>query len=194
MMGTNIRLVENPARPLSVHPHKFALWLFIVSIIMIFASLTSAFIVKQGEGSWLDYNLPPMFWFTTAVILVSSALLQWGYFAAKKNEFNKLIILLTFTTLLGLVFLIGQWLSWGQLVSMDVYFVGNPAGSFVYVLTGLHAVHLISGLVFLIVVLVSAIKHKIHAKNMVRMEMCTTYWHFLGGLWVYLFVFLIFYH
>ena len=85
MMGTNIRLVENPARPLSMHPLKFALWLFIVSIIMIFASLTSAFIVKQGEGSWLDYNLPPMFWFTTAVILVSSALLQWGYFAAKKK-------------------------------------------------------------------------------------------------------------
>ena len=193
-MGTNIRLVENPERPLSVHPHKFALWLFMVSIVMIFASLTSAFIVKQGEGSWLDYNLPTLFWFTTAAILTSSALFQWAYFIAKRNQFNKLIILLAMTTALGIVFLVGQWYSWGQLVSMDVYFVGNPAGSFIYVLTGLHAIHLISGLVFLIIVLISAFKRKIHSGNMVRMEMCTTYWHFLGALWVYLFVFLIFYH
>ena len=193
-MGTNIKLVENPPRPLSVHPHKFALWLFIVSIIMIFASLTSAFIVKQGEGSWLEYNLPGMFWYTTAIIMVSSVLLQWAYFAARDNQFQKLSILVGMTTMLGLLFLVGQWISWGQLVDMGVYFVGNPAGSFVYVLTGLHAFHLISGLIFLVVVLVSSLKHKIYSGNMVRMEMCVTYWHFLGALWVYLFLFLIFYH
>jgi cytochrome c oxidase subunit 3 len=193
-MGTNIRLVENPQRPLSVHPHKFALWLFIVSIVMIFASLTSAFIVKQGEGSWLEYNLPSMFWFSTATILVSSGLLQWGYFAAREDQFSKLNILLASTLSLGLVFLVGQWYSWVQLVAMDVYFVGNPAGSFIYVLTGLHAFHLISGLVFIAVVLFAALKHQVHSRNLVRMEMCVTYWHFLGALWLYLFVFLIFYH
>ena len=193
-MGTNIRLVENPVRPLSVHPHKFALWLFFVSIIMIFASMTSAFIVKQGDGSWLDYNLPSMFWFTTVVIIISSGLLQWGYFAAKQDQLIKLRILLALTLVLGLVFLVGQWLAWGQLVSMDVYFVGNPGGSFIYVLTGLHAFHLISGIVFLIIVLISALNHKVHSRNLVRIEMCTTYWHFLGALWVYLLVFLVFYH
>ncbi|GJM28921.1 MAG: cytochrome oxidase subunit III [Cyclobacteriaceae bacterium] len=193
-MGTNIRLVENPSRPLSVHPHKFALWLFIVSIVMIFASLTSAFIVKQGDGSWLDYNLPSMFWYTTAAIILSSALLQWGYFAARANQLKRLTVLVAITTLLGMVFLVGQWLAWGQLVDMEVYFVGNPAGSFVYVLSGLHAFHLLSGIIFLIVVFVSSLKHKIHSGNLVRMEMCVTYWHFLGALWVYLFVFLIFYH
>ena len=193
-MGTNIKLVENPIRPLSVHPLKFALWLFIVSIVMIFASLTSAFIVKQGEGNWLEYNLPSMFWVTTAIIFASSLLLQWGYYAAKQNQYKKLTLLLASTTFLGLAFLVGQWLSWGQLVSMDVYFVGNPSGSFVYVLTGLHAFHLISGIVFLIVVLLSSFKNTIHSGNLVRMEMCVTYWHFLGALWVYLFVFLIFYH
>jgi len=193
-MGTNIRLVENPGRPLSVHPHKFALWLFIVSIMMIFASMTSAFIVKQGEGSWLDYDLPSMFWITTGVIIASSVLLQWGYFAAKHDQFNKLSILMTLTTVLGMVFLVGQWFSWKQLVSMDVYFVGNPGGSFIYVLTGLHAFHLVSGIVFLIIVLISTLKHKVHSRNLVRMEMCTTYWHFLGGLWVYLYIFLVLYH
>jgi cytochrome c oxidase subunit 3 len=161
---------------------------------MIFASLTSAFIVKQGEGSWQDYNLPSMFWYTTAIIALSSALLQWGYFAAKANQYKRLTILVGITTLLGLMFLVGQWLAWGQLVTMEVYFVGNPGGSFVYVLTGLHAFHLVSGIVFLVIVLVSSLNHKIHSDNLVRMEMCTTYWHFLGALWVYLFVFLIFYH
>lgn len=193
-MGTNIRLVENPPRPISMHPHKFALWLFIVSIIMIFASLTSAFIVKQGQGSWLDYNLPGMFWYTTGTILLSSAVLQWGYFAAKKDKVGQVKWAVGLTLLLGLLFLAGQWMSWGQLVEMEVYFVGNAAGSFIYVLTGLHAFHLISGIIFLIIVLYSAFKHKIHSNNMVRMEMCTTYWHFLGTLWLYLFVFLVFYH
>ncbi len=193
-MGTNIRLVESPQKTLSVHPHKFALWLFIVSIVMIFASLTSAFIVKQGEGSWLEYNLPSMFWFTTATILVSSVLLQWGYFAAKDDQFKKLNTLLVATIVLGLLFLAGQWLSWKQLVDMEVYFAGNPAGSFVYVLTGLHAFHLVTGLVFLVITLISALKNRIGSGNMVRMEMCVTYWHFLGALWIYLFIFLIFYH
>lgn len=193
-MGTNIRLVENPTRPLSMHPHKFALWLFIVSIVMIFASLTSAFIVKQGDGSWMDYQLPSMFWYTSGVIILSSILLQWGYFAAKRDKLETVKLTIGLTLLLGFVFLIGQWKSWGQLVEMDVYFVGNPAGSFIYVLTGLHAFHLISGIIFLIIVLFSAFKYRVHSKNMVRMEMCTTYWHFLGALWLYLFVFLVFYH
>ncbi len=193
-MGTDIRLVENPVRPLYVHPHKFILWLFIVTIIMLFASMTSAFIVKQADGSWLDYELPSIFWFTTGVIITSSGLLQWAYFAAKQDQFNRVKILVGLTALLGLVFLAGQWLSWAELVAMDVYFVGNPAGSFIYVLTGLHAFHLITGIVFLIIVLISAFRYRVHSKNLVRMEMCTTYWHFLGALWVYLLMFLVFYH
>jgi len=193
-MGTNIKLVENPVRPLAMHPHKFALWLFIVTIVMIFASLTSAYIVKQGEGSWQDYNLPAMFWYTSAIIIASSALLQWGYFAAKKDNHAQVKTSLIVTLILGIAFLVGQWWSWGELVNMEVYFVGNPAGSFIYVLTGVHAFHLITGIVFLLIVLISAFKNKIHSKNLVRMEMCTTYWHFLGALWLYLFVFLVFYH
>ena len=92
--------------------------------------------------------------------------------------------------MLGFAFLIGQIQSWKQLVEMDVYFVGNPTGSFLYVLTGLHAIHIISGLVFLIIVIVSSFKLKIHSRSLIRIEMCTTYWHFLGGLWLYLFLFL----
>ena len=107
---------------------------------------------------------------------------------------DNLKIGLGITTLLGLAFLVGQWYSWVTLVGMDVYFVGNPGGSFLYVITGLHALHLVSGVIFLIIMLISSFSYKVHSKRLVKLEMCLTYWHFLGGLWVYLFMFLLFNH
>jgi cytochrome c oxidase subunit 3 len=82
-------------------------------------------------------------------------------------------------------------LAWGDLVKNSVYLVGNPSGSFLYVLTGLHALHLISAIIFVLIVLIATFRNKVHSQNLAQIEMCTTYWHFLGGLWLYLFVFLI---
>jgi cytochrome c oxidase subunit 3 len=96
--------------------------------------------------------------------------------------------------ILGVCFLVGQWYSWKALVSIEIFFVGNPAGSFLYVLTGMHAVHLISGLIFLIIVLISTFRYKVHSKSMSTLEMAATYWHFLGALWIYLFMFLLLNH
>jgi cytochrome c oxidase subunit 3 len=84
-----------------------------------------------------------------------------------------------------------QVIGWGQLVDINVYFVGNPSGSFVYVLTGLHGVHLVSAVIFLLVMLVATFRMKVHAKRLVSMEMCITYWHFLDILWIYLFIFML---
>ncbi|MEQ9164824.1 MAG: cytochrome c oxidase subunit 3, partial [Fulvivirga sp.] len=72
--------------------------------------------------------------------------------------------------------------------------VGNPSGSFLYILSGLHGLHLVSGIIFLIIVLISTFKYRVHSKNLAQIQMCTTYWHFLGGLWIYLFVFLLLNH
>jgi len=94
---------------------------------------------------------------------------------------------------LGVVFLAGQVMGWRELVIMSVYLVGNPSGSFLYVLTGLHGLHLLTGVIFLLVVLNSAWNFRVHSKNLAQMEMATTYWHFLSGLWLYLFVFLLLY-
>jgi cytochrome c oxidase subunit 3 len=185
---------EEVEQPISMHPKKFAMWLFIVSVVMIFAGLTSAFIVRQSEGNWLDYDLPNIFWFTTGIIVLSSFFMQWAIVSAKKDQLENLKIGISITTLLGIAFLVGQWYSWVALVNMDVYFVGNPAGSFLYVLTGLHAVHLISGVIFLIIMLISSFRYQVHSKRLVKLEMCATYWHFLGGLWLYLFIFLLFNH
>lgn len=194
MMDHKLAYSEEVEQPVSMHPKKFAMWLLIVSIIMAFAGLTSAFIVRQSEGNWLEYDLPVIFWYTTGIIILSSLCLQWAYRSAKKDQLDNLKIGLGITTLLGLAFLVGQWYSWVSLVEMDVYFVGNPGGSFLYVITGLHALHLVSGVIFLIIVLISSYNYKVHSKRLVKLEMCVTYWHFLGGLWVYLFLFLLFNH
>ena len=185
--------MSNPKPTLSMQPKKFALWLFIVSIIMLFAALTSAYIVKQADGNWLSFDLPNAFVASTAVIIVSSITMQLAYLAARKDELKRTTILLFSTLILGLIFLVTQYYAWVQLVESNVYFVSNYAsGSFIYVFTGLHALHLVSGIIFLMITSWSSIRSEVHSKRLLRIEMCTTYWHFLGGLWLYLYLFLIF--
>ena len=193
-MEEKLAFVEGAEQPLSMHPKKFALWLFIVSVVMVFAGMTSAYIVRQSEGNWLEFDLPDVFWYNSGIIVLSSLSIHWSYLSAKKDDFNPLKLGLIVTTLLGLAFLVGQWYSWIALVEQDVYFVGNPAGSFMYVFTGLHGLHLVSGVIFLIIVLISSLRNKVHSQNMAQLEMCVTYWHFLGGLWLYLFMFLLLNH
>lgn len=193
-MERELKYVDMVEQPISMHPKKFALWLFMVTVVMLFAAWTSAYIVRQAEGNWLEYDLPEVFWVTSGIVVLSSITLQWAYFSAKKDNFANLRTGMVLTVLLGIGFLVGQWYSWIALVDREVFFVGNPAGSFLYVITGMHALHLISGLLFLIIVLISTFKFKVHSKAMITMEMATTYWHFLGGLWLYLFMFLLLNH
>ena len=158
-----------------------------------FGAFTSAYIVRREEGNWLEFDLPSMFVINTVIILLSSVTMQSAYFAAKKNNLNMVKILTLLTMVLGIAFLYGQVNAWGELVQNNVYFGGadsNPAGSFLYVLTGVHGFHLITGLIFLFIVLIASLKYKVHSKNMLRIQLCTTYWHFLGGLWLYLYFFL----
>jgi cytochrome c oxidase subunit 3 len=187
-----IKIVEEAKKPLSMNPRKFALWLFIVSVCMIFASLTSAYIVRQAEGNWFVFQLPQLFTTTTIVIMLSSITMHWAFTAAKKDNFEQVKTALWITAILGLAFLVGQFLAWGKLVEQNVHFVGNPSGSFVYVLSGLHGLHIISGVVVLVVALMAAHRGQIHSKNMNLMELCATYWHFLDVLWLYLFLFMLY--
>ena len=193
-MESELKYIDIVEQPISMHPKKFALWLFLVTVLMVFAALTSAYIVRQAEGNWLEYEFPEIFWITSGIVLLSSVSVQAAYFAAKKDNFLGLRIWMVLTVLLGIAFLVGQWYSWVALVDREVFFVGNPAGSFLYVFTGLHAVHLISGVIFLIIVLISTFRYKVHSQALNTLEMATTYWHFLGGLWLYLFLFLLLNH
>jgi cytochrome c oxidase subunit III len=196
-MASEFKIVEEAKKPMAMHPKKFGVWLFMVSVIMIFGALTSAYIVRQAEGNWLDFELPTMFWVTTAIILLSSVTMHWAYLSVKKNNMETARVAISITAVLGVAFLVGQYMGWAQLVDAGIHLVGRDAsavsGSFLYVISGLHGVHVVSGVIFVLVVLVAVFKFKIHSKNLAQMEMCATYWHFLDGLWLYLFVFLLLY-
>jgi len=195
-MAADLKIVEEARKPLSMNPKKFALWLFIGSVVMVFAALTSAYIVRQAEGNWMLFDLPSLFWVNTGIIIVSSVTMHWAYLSAKKDDLVTTKLALSLTTVLGMGFLVGQYMAWGQLVDSNVYLVNDRAGavsgSFVYVISGLHGLHIISGIIFLLIVLLATVRYKTHSKNLTQMEMCVTYWHFLGGLWLYLFLFLLF--
>lgn len=194
-MEADLRIVEEAKKPVGMNPKKFALWLFMVSVIMIFGALTSAYIVRQAEGNWLDFDLPSMFTATSIIIVLSSITMHWGYLAAKKDAIEQVKIAMVITFMLGLAFLVGQWMGWTQLVENGIYLVGRDSsavsGSFLYVISGLHAAHVISGVIVLAFITVSVFRLKVHSKSLSAMEMSLTYWHFLGGLWLYLFAFLI---
>lgn len=193
-MAADIRIVEEAKRPRSMNPKKFALWLFLVSVVMLFGAWTSAYIVKRAEPGWSSFELPGEFWFSTVVIILSSVSMVWAQYSARRDHVGHTRIGLAVTTGLGLVFLLGQWLAWNKMVAMNYYFAGsgsNSSSSFIYVLSGFHGLHIISGLIFLVIVLIASFRFKVHSRNMLKMEMCSTYWHFLGGLWLYLFVFLL---
>ena len=175
----------------SVNAKKFALWLFIVSICMLFAGLTSAYIVKKSDGRWLQFEMPDMFFYSTLILILSSITMHWTYLMAKDNSLKRVKIGITGTAFIALSFFCMQYLAWIELVDENVFLVGNPSGSFVYIFSGLHLAHLIGGLIFLLVIFLDTINYKVHSKNMLAIEMCTTYWHFLGALWIYLYLFLV---
>jgi cytochrome c oxidase subunit III len=175
-----------------IHPLKFALYLGFASILMLFAGLTSAYIVRQAAGNWLEFRLPNMFFYSTAVIILSSVTLHFSKRAFIKGDESNYRILLVVSFLLGLGFLICQYYGWQQLTDIGVDLKGNPAGSFVYALSGIHALHALGGITGMAVALLHAftLKFKVTARRILRFEITIEYWHFMGFIWVYLFVFL----
>lgn len=175
---------------LPINPAKFGLWLFISAIIMLFAAITSAYIVRHAAGNWLRFNLPSIFWFNTFVLILSSMMIQLSYLRLKKDRILEFKFLFLASALLGITFLVGQVIGWGQLRSYGVYVNTNPSSSFFYLLTWLHGLHLFGGVVSMIYVLIKALKGFYNSKNKLGVELCITYWHFLGVLWLYLFIFI----
>ncbi len=188
-------LDNNSGKSGKIPSAKILLWLGIGSIVILFAALTSAYIVREAEGNWTKFEMPAMFWISTSVIIFSSVFMNWALASAKKNNFSSIRTALIITLMLGLAFVVTQFLGWKALVHQNIFFAGsksNPAGSFFYVITGLHVVHLLAGLLYLLAMLIKAFKNKFNSSNLLGLELCATYWHFLGGLWVYLFLFLLF--
>ena len=182
-----------------VNPKMFAMWLLIVAIVMLFAGLTSAYIVRMGEGNWYKFDLPIQFLYSTIVIIGSSFTMWWAYRSAKNDEINQVKIGLITTFILALGFCYLQFLGWKSMNAMDLFFADDIHGdkvsaSFIYALSGLHLAHMLGGVLFLFIQIVRAFRHRIHKKNLLSTNMCNNYWHFVGILWVYLFLFFYFAH
>ena len=170
---------------------KQLLWVGMGSIAMFFAGLTSAYIVRKAEGNWVDFILPEWFVYSTIVIVVSSLLLIFATRRIKKNK--EIFALMVIVFLLGILFTYLQINGWEELTSMGVYLTGegsNVAGSFLYVLTLSHLVHLAGGLIALFVAAIHVKTKKYTSESFLGLEITVIYWHFLSILWLYLFFFL----
>ncbi|MBK8563503.1 MAG: cytochrome c oxidase subunit 3 [Saprospiraceae bacterium] len=190
----DLSINENIGRN-KIHPHKFAVWVGCGSILMMFASLTSAYVVRQSAGNWLEFSLPSIFKVSTLVILLSSLTLHFAYSAFKKEKEAQYKGLLVLTFVLAIMFFVFQYWGWQELAASGVPFTINPSGDFVYIITWFHAAHVVGGLAALTVALIHAfgLKFKPTPKRKLRFELTLTYWHFVDFLWVYLFVFLTLY-
>jgi cytochrome c oxidase subunit 3 len=174
---------------------KFLLWIGIGSMVMAFAGLTSAYMVRRGAGNWLQFELPTMFYFSTAIILLSSVTMNWALSSVKEGKTKNSRIALLSTLALGICFVFTQFSAWSSLVDQNIFFTGsssNASGSFLYILSGLHLAHLAAGLMALVVVNVKNINNKYNPSDYLGVKLCALFWHFLDGLWVYLFLFLYF--
>ncbi len=190
----NLSIEQNTSRN-KIHPHKFALFAGCASLLMMFASLTSAYIVRQSAGNWLEFRLPEVFKISTFVILLSSVALHASYIAFKKEKKSLYQGLLVVTFLLGMLFFVFQYQGWLALTDNGVPFTLNPSGDFVYVISWFHAAHVIGGIAVLAVAMIHAfgLRFRVTQKRKLRFELTLTYWHFVDLLWVYLFVFLTIY-
>ena len=197
--------METVAERRKIHPHKFAMWLAMGSISMMFAGLTSAYVVREGQGNWRYYDLPFVFWISTAVILASSVTIFLGVRAFRARMMPRYRALITITLLLGILFGVFQCIGFYQLYTTPqpyvmngitsaadaapVIIAGNPSESFLFIITGLHLAHILGGIIALLIVYLRAYRRNLKVYNVTGLEIVAGYWHFVDILWIYFFIF-----
>lgn len=172
---------------------KPLLYIGIVSIVMLFAGLTSAYVVRADNGNWLVFSLPSISIVSTAIIVMSSLTLLMAQRAIKKDNLKLTQLGLFLTLALGIAFFFTQVAGWKELTEQGIYFVGkyaNASGSFLYLIAMVHLAHMIGGLIALSVSLTKSLLKKYSSADYLGIELTAIYWHFLDLLWVYLFLFL----
>ncbi len=183
-----------------IHPQKFALWLAMASMTMFFAALTSALIVKKADiQTWENFRLPNIFFYSTVAVVLVSVLMHISLVQYRKSNFALFRWLLFGASVMATVFIALQVWGWKTLTEMGMPLEGNLSGSFIYLITSLHALHILGGLVVLLLFLVFAFRSRndpifelrniANPKRQFNLEMLVSYWHFIDIVWVYLYVF-----
>jgi cytochrome c oxidase subunit III len=174
-----------------IHPHKFTMWVAIGSILMMFFGFTSAYIVKRNQANWFSFQLPLVFWYSTAVIIASSITIWLAEKRFKQRQMAQYRSLLTVTFILGIVFVALQIMGFASMTRHGLPLQKNVSVSFLYIIVGVHAVHVVGGIIALIVLFLKAFSSKIKNYDIVPVQVMSTYWHFVDFLWIYLLIFLL---
>ena len=177
--------------------YKLMLIFAMISIVMVFAGLTSAYVVSKSRPDWLsDFVLPSAFIYSTVVIVLSSVTFYLAYKAMKKDDRNKTTLLLWATLLLGFAFVYFQFRGFGQVIENGYFFTGsesNVTTSFLYIVVIVHLLHLLGGFLSLFVIIYNHYKQKYSASQTLGIELSAMYWHFMDFIWLYLFLFFYFF-
>lgn len=176
-----------------IHPHKLLMWIAIASICMMFAGWTSAFLVRKAQGNWLIFTMPVAFWISTAVVMISSVTMHFSITAFKKRNMKQYKTLISITAVLGFLFMVLQFLGFYEMHQAGVTLASTAegvSGSFVYVISGVHLLHMLGGVIALIIVFITVnFRRKTKVYSSTGLEILGTYWHFVDVLWIYLFLF-----
>ena len=177
--------------------YKMLLWFGMISICMIFAGLTSAYVVSKSRPDWLkDFVLPSAFVASTVAMLVSRFTFYLALQATKKDNRNGASMFLLITLALGIAFIVLQFKGFGQVIDNGYFFTGsesNVTTSFLYIAVLVHIAHLLGGIISLLVVIYNHYKQKYNSAQTLGIELSAMYWHFMDFIWVYLFLFFYFF-
>lgn len=190
-------MTTNEHKLRTARSYKLILLFAMVSMTMMFAGLTSAFVVSKSRVDWLkDFQLPTAFYYSTIVIIGCSITFHLAKKAIQKDNKSATTAFLLATLALGILFVILQFVGFGQIVESGYYFTGSESSittTFLYIVTVVHLIHLAGGLVSLLIIIYNHFKQKYNSTQTLGIELGAMYWHFLDFLWLYLFVFLYFF-
>ncbi len=172
---------------LPLNTAQVGLWALLATLSMLFAGFTSAYLVRRAGPDWQPVSFPVVLWLNTALLASSSLTLERARASLRRGRMNALKAWLLATMLLGLAFLVGQLFAWQQLAAQGIYVPTSPHSSFFYLLTAVHAVHLLGGLLALAYALGQAWRFRWTPAQPNALNLCATYWHFVDGIWIYLF-------
>lgn len=179
-----------PERTPPPEGYRIGVWLVLISVTMLFAALASAYVFNRAQR--MPIVMPKVLWASTAIILTSSATIEFARRALKRRIEQQFRIWIAVTTALGFSFLVAQLVAWRDLSESGFYVNRNLHSGYSYLFTGLHGIHLIGGLVALAFVTLRAPQRWTALRRRVAVDVTALYWHFLDGLWIVLFVLLFF--
>lgn len=195
MINMEMTIEEHKKR--SARSYKLILLFAMVSMFMMFAGLTSAFVVSKSRADWLkDFQLPTAFYYSTLVILLCSLTFHLAKKAIQKDDRKATTMFILTTLVLGIAFVILQFVGFGQIVESGYYFTGRGSSittTFLYIVTIVHMAHLFGGIISLLIIIYNHFKQKYNSTQTLGIELGAMYWHFLDFVWVYLFLFLYFF-